>query len=117
MATIILITIGVLALIGLMVALIAAKKGKKIEHDYRTFFIIGLTWIPLGIATDNNAFTISGIIFMIWGISNKKKWKKQKKWSELSKNERDIKIMLISFIGTILIMGLVFYFLGKKGII
>ena len=50
-----LIGIAVLA-IFFAVIFIYRNKGQRIEPDYRVFFILGITWLPLGIATDNPGF-------------------------------------------------------------
>ena len=85
----ILITVGVLVIILAVVAVYAAKTGKKREPDYYTFFIMGITWIPLGMATKNYAFFIMGLAFMAIGLVNKDKWKKNHKtWSQLDSKEQ-----------------------------
>jgi biotin transporter BioY len=43
--------------------------------DYRTFFIMGVAFIPIGIATDNYAFSIIGLVFIILGVTNRDKWR------------------------------------------
>ncbi len=43
--------------------------------DYRTFFIMGAVFIPIGIATDNYVFSILGLVFMILGATNRDKWR------------------------------------------
>lgn len=48
------------------------------REDYRTYFIVGISFIPIGIATDNMAFTALGIIFMIIGLTNRNKWQENK---------------------------------------
>ena len=57
------------------------KKGSCVEKEpnYLVFFIIGISWFPIGIATNNHTFTLMGAIFLIYGLMNKDKWKKEKK--------------------------------------
>jgi hypothetical protein len=45
--------------------------------DYRTFFILGLAWLPLGIATDNPALWGMGAVFFIAGLVNRTKWEEK----------------------------------------
>ncbi len=44
------------------------------DPEYRTFFIIGAAFIPFGIATGNSGFWVTGLIFLILGITNRDKW-------------------------------------------
>jgi hypothetical protein len=71
------IAIILVALLGIliMVFLVARNRGLDIRRDeYRTYFIIGISFLPIGLATDNMAFTALGIIFMILGLTNRDKW-------------------------------------------
>ena len=112
----ILILIAAIALILGIWILIYYRK-KKYEPDYYTFFIIGLVWLPLGIATGNSTFWILGAVFFIIGLANQRKWKKKKAWNKLTKKEKRL-ILLSILIGLLLlILGMVFYFLVKAGVI
>ena len=66
----------VIVLVLSIVFFVARNRGidsRRID-DYRTFFIIGAAFIPIGIATDNWTFSILGLIFLILGATNKDKW-------------------------------------------
>jgi len=65
----------VFILIGLAVVVFKNARKEKREPDYRAFFIIGISWIPLGMALDVPTFWIMGLIFMLVGAGNKDKWK------------------------------------------
>jgi hypothetical protein len=59
------------------------KEGEMIEPNYRVFFILGITWIPIGIVfmvTINFvigiAFMGMGISYMAIGLANRDKWEK-----------------------------------------
>ena len=111
----ILIAIAVLIVLTGVAAIIIAKTRRgKHEPDYRTFFIMGIMWIPLGIALDNPVFWIMGLMFMIIGLANKNKWKKQKPWSELPSQEKKIKGVIIVALGVLVLLGLVAFFLAQK---
>jgi len=114
----ILISIAILiVLIGIAaVTIIKARKEPK-EPDYRTWFIMGISWIPLGIALDNPGFWAMGLIFMIIGLANKDKWKKEKKLSELPPKERRIRIIIISASGVLVLLGIIVLLLTKQGLI
>jgi hypothetical protein len=61
----------------LLLALFLWKTKGRIEPkdtDYRTFFIIGIAFFPIGIATGNAGLWSLGLIFMIIGAANKDKW-------------------------------------------
>ena len=114
-----LIVIGVLILILGIAAIYATKKSKKPPmSDYYTFFIIGIVWliigIPLMINSDNLFFFIMGLVFMVIGLANKDKWKKNhKKWNQLKKREKNLKIGVIVVLGILVLAGLVVLFLIK----
>ena len=67
-----------LIVIGLVIVLYSQFKKEKIKPNYRFFFILGMTWIPLGVVfyktTRNIGFLIMGAIFLIIGLINKDKW-------------------------------------------
>ena len=110
---IIAITLTVVLLGAVFVIRIKNNKGKPIDPDYRTWFIIGITWIPLGLATENSVFWIMGIVFMILGLANKDKWKKQKKLSELKPKERKSRILVLGILGLLFLFGVVVLLLTK----
>jgi flagellar basal body-associated protein FliL len=60
------------------------KEGVKREVDYRAFFIIGISFLPLGIVLTfvvGNpgfiGFMGLGIAYIAIGLTNKDKWKKE----------------------------------------
>ena len=60
------------------------KEGVKREVDYRVFFIIGISFLPLGIVLTvvvGNpgfiGFMGLGIAYIAIGLANRDKWKKQ----------------------------------------
>ncbi len=71
------VAIGILVL---MIALFVVFKSRynpnqgTREPEYRTFFIIGISFVPIGIATGNSVFWIIGLVFLILGITNREKW-------------------------------------------
>lgn len=73
--------IGLLGLVlGIVVLLLAVmiavkRKGRQ-GTDYRAFFILGMSFTTIGIATSNFAFTGLGIVYMMIGLANRNKWKK-----------------------------------------
>ena len=115
----ILIAIGLLIiLIGVGFVIILKSSKKKRPTDYYNFFIMGLTWFPLGIVfmttiEDNSVgsfFFILGLVYMAIGLSHKKEWKKNheaNKWENLSKQEQKIKMWIIIILGLSVLAGIV----------
>ena len=96
--------VGALVVVGLVILSIVLDKKRQQETtpDYRTFFIIGVTWLPmgiaLGIATDNPGFMglgAMGLVFMVIGLANRDKWKEAPNWSDLPPGERNIRLFLV----------------------
>jgi len=76
--TLVILTIGILILLlGFIIYKFRVKGGKQREPDYRVFFILGITWIPLGVALDMPVFYILGIVYMAIGLANREKWSKK----------------------------------------
>ena len=78
------IIVAVMIVIGLLLILVLFKKkkeGKMRTPNYKIFFILGLSWIPIGIVFLVTINTVLGIAFMGLGISyiaigltNRDKW-------------------------------------------
>jgi len=116
MAPMILLTLGISALV-LLIALAYLKKGKKIPTDYYSFFITGIVWLILGIASRISSFVILGLIFSAIGLANKSKWEKNKKdWSELGKKEK-VRILSLGAIALVaggLVAAIIVFLLAGK---
>lgn len=80
--------IAILVLLGFIITLIFWKK-KKVsnnwgETDYRAFFIMGISFLPMGIIFTTIispafiSFFALGIIYMSIGLANRDKWEKKK---------------------------------------
>jgi len=112
---IILMAIIVILIIGLGILFVYKRKDPNYNHepDYRVFFILGITWLPLGIATDNPAFWGMGAIFMVLGLANRDKWKEQPNWSEMDPAKRKFKIFVIIGL-TVFLVGAILAFLIAK---
>ena len=87
-----------------------ARKGKinTDEVDYKTYFIIGMCWFPLGIAMDNAVFWIMGLVFLGIGLMNRKKWGKKVK---LTKKQMKIRSWIMSGLLIALVLGVLVLFL------
>ena len=61
-------------------------------------------------------FLPMGIVFMILGLVNKDKWKKNhRSWKQLGKSERTFRIIGIIVLGILALAGVVFYFVLGRG--
>ncbi len=47
------------------------EKQKQRNVNYRALFILGITFIPVGIATANPAFMTLGLVFLAIGLLNR----------------------------------------------
>ncbi|UCD03624.1 MAG: hypothetical protein JSW73_03730 [Candidatus Woesearchaeota archaeon] len=116
MPWIILMVLILIIIVTLAIAFLYKIKGIKHEPDYYAFFTIGIIWLFFGIIMliQNPSFSfffIIGLVFTIVGLANKNKWKKPKKWKDLSEEERKVK--MIAIIGGLmaLVIGVVVFLL------
>lgn len=102
-----------LILLGLVFFLI--QKTKKSEHrpNYKAFFILGIVWMPTGVATRNYVLSIVGLTLLIISLVNKDKWTDENKWSDISPKEKKVKISLLILLTIILIIGIITYLFTK----
>jgi Gpi18-like mannosyltransferase len=79
-------TIAILVIIGIIATLIVWKKREKDEYEepnYQTFFILGITFLPMGIifmiiiGPAFIAFTGMGLCYLAIGLANRDKWRKE----------------------------------------
>ena len=76
---IIAITVATLLVILLAVMFVVyRRKGEMPETNYRLFFILGIVWLPIGIATQNPGLWGMGAVFLIVGLTNRDKWQDNK---------------------------------------
>ncbi len=104
-------------LLGLLIAFIIINRKQRKQPNYRAFFIIGVTWLPLGIATQNYVFSVVGACFLTFGLANKKKWKNEPKWVDLSPQARKLKLFVVISLAVLLLVGIAVYILTRQGII
>lgn len=108
----IIIAVGVLVILLGIVYIFSIKKHKR-PVDYYNLFIIGLIWTVIGIPLKNLILGLLGILFMVVGLVNKNKWKKnRKRWKNLSKDEKIITIVIMVILLLLVIVGLILFILG-----
>jgi len=111
---------SILIVIALVVVLLLAiaynrNKDQEAATDYRAFFILGISMLPVGIATDNPGLWGMGAIFMVLGLANRAKWSEESKWSELSPERRGFKLIIIGGLAVVLLVSVLVYMLAKRG--
>lgn len=109
----VIIAVLVLILMFLGIYIYVRKKYPNKPHNYRAMFIIGITYIPLGISLKVYTISFIGIVFMIIGLVNKKKWKAELTWKDYSPAEKRVKIIAIIILGLMFIGGIVTYFMAR----
>jgi hypothetical protein len=80
------ILIGLVA-VGILLTMIVLKRKEKPpkEADYRAFFVMGISFLPLGIVFSTTinpgfmGFTALGIIYMAIGLKHRDKWERKAK--------------------------------------
>jgi len=111
-----LIPIIILILI-VIIGIIAIKnfKGKPRNIDYKTLYIVGISWLPLGIVftiidlPTGMPFSAMGLVFLSIGLANRDKWQDSK---PLTKSQKNLSIVL-AIIGVIVFIAvLVLYILN-----
>jgi len=110
--------LGLLVLLG--VVAVAVRGGKKRGTDYYALFVMGVTWIPLGIvflyvdSSLGGLFFILGLVYTAVGILHKDEWKKNHRTlGQLSAGERKWKIGVIILLGLLALAGVVVFFLVR----
>lgn len=98
-----------LIIIGLAIFMVFTKKKMNREPNYKTFFVIGLIWLPTGIATKNYGLLGMGLAFSIMGLVNKEKWQEEKVEADLTLSK---KIMMVG-LTVLLVVGMISYYILK----
>lgn len=113
----ILISVAVI-LVLLFVLMMLFRKKVKAPIDYYNFFIIGITWLPLGIIFKNPALWGMGFVFLAVGLAHKKEWKKNHRpWSKLTKEEKKFRKIIMIALGVLVLVGIVAFLLTHYNII
>ena len=110
-----LIGIAVLAVLGAMIAIYIKSKNKneQTETNYRAFFILGISFLPIGIATDNPGLWGVGAVFLVLGLANRDKWIEEPKWSELDPGKRRTWFFIILGLVVLLLVNVAVYIFTK----
>jgi len=63
--------------------------------NFKIYFYLGAVFIIMGIAMKFYFFSILGLIFMIIGLTNKRKWREFEDWLDLTPKQRKFKIIVV----------------------
>lgn len=111
LTTQIIIAIAAIAIFFIVYLTVRKTNKDQIKQiNYRGLFAVGISFIPIGIATENFAFLALALVFLSIALANRKKWKKEKKWSELTTKEKQVRIVILSLTSILLIAGIVTFF-------
>ncbi len=104
----------ILLIIGIAIFAINKREGRKTEPNYRALFILGIVWLPIGIATDNPGLLGLGAVFLIAGLANRSKWKEEPRWSELSPERRKIMMLVVGGLSVLLLAVIIAYIIANN---
>jgi hypothetical protein len=105
--------VAILAVLAVMIAIYMRSKNRDKQTDYRAFFILGISFLPIGIAIDNPGIWGMGVIFLILGLANRDKWKGESEWSELGPEKRKTAFLIILGLAVLVLAGSIFYMLAR----
>ncbi len=95
--TLAIIVLVIVAAIAIGMAVYFKNKYRR-PTDYKALFIVGAAFVAIG-AANNNTLIPAGIIFMLLGLKNRSKWEENRfRWSQLSKEEKNAKIIFLSIL-------------------
>ena len=110
--TLVSIAVGVILIVIFGISVLK-RKGWKREVDYRSYFNMGIVWLPFGIVVYlifknfiGILFSILGLIFLAIGLINKDKWGKPQ---EVSPKYQKLMMIGIAIGVIVLIIGIIVY--------
>jgi hypothetical protein len=108
----------IIVVLLLVVVSVIFKKKKRVTPDYYAFYIMGVTWLVVGIPLENLGLMTLGILFAVIGIMNKDKWRKNKQtWSKLKVKEKSSRLKIMAILIALVVAGVTLFVLVRQGII
>ena len=102
--------IVVLGLVLMGVFLLRKQRGEDAPTDYRTFFLMGIPFFAVGIATDNPGLWALGLIYSMVGLSHRDEWKDSPSWGDRSTTEQKRLAILLVLLAGLALVGVTAYF-------
>ena len=113
----ILVTIAIMIILLAVLVIVSFRKTKR-PPDYYALFWVGVFWFIIGLPFGNSWLWMLGIVFMVIGLANRKKWKKNRRtWEQVGKKERKFMTIFMIAILLIVLVGIALLLLMQKGII
>lgn len=111
-------TISIIIFLVLIISvswvLMESRKKKKQLFDFYAMFILGIVWLTIGIIIQNKIMMTTGVLFSIFGFSQKKEWDKEiNEWHNLERHEKREIIELLIILFLLSLLGIVGYLLAK----
>ncbi|WP_455278771.1 hypothetical protein [[Eubacterium] cellulosolvens] len=112
--------LAAIVLLGIISVIYVLKRGRtQTEPDYRSWFIMGTIFVIIyligiltGLYEPIPIFLILGLVFMMTGLANYKKWGQPRRI--LTESERKIRITVITIsLAILLILGAIFFLLAE----
>jgi hypothetical protein len=100
--------VALITILGFLFIKRLKKHSKPFQPDYYSLFIIGIIWLPAGVAADNTALSILGLAFIAIGLKNRKQWKRTS-WKDLSPEAKRFKLIITGVLGLLVLAGLIVY--------
>jgi len=108
----------IIFLITVVLGIVAFKLKKNRPTDYSALFGIGIVWLPFGLLIGNYVLAVLGVVFLISGLANRKKWKENRvSWSQLSEGEKKLRMVLMIILLLLVVAGLAVWYLTENGLI
>ena len=106
---------GVVAILAVLFILVLKRKGQKREVDYRSYFNMGIIWLPVGIifylifkSMVGLWFLIMGLVYLSIGLKNKDKWGKPQK---VSPKYQKTMVIAVAIGLIVLVLGIIAFLL------
>ena len=96
-----LVIFGLAALVVVVLAVVSSRLRSQIVPNYRSMFVLGIAFIPIGVAGDGMAFLAPGLVFMAVGLANRSKWGHHTRWADYPPELRRIKLIGLSTVAVL----------------
>ncbi len=105
--------VALIIIIGaIFIFLVAKGKITQSEPDYRTLFMVGIIFLPMGLGRENRIFLLLSFAFITIGLINKKKWKKELKFGDLPSGKKKFKIVILTVLAAAVIASLIAWYIN-----
>jgi hypothetical protein len=108
--------VGALAVTaGIALMFVTVKRRRGIEPDYRSLYMMGLIWAPIGLVLwltlDNPGMiglSVMGMIFLVIGLANREKWQAGQSWADMQPEGKRLRLILVGvgLIGLVLLVAM-----------